>query len=106
MKKINKTIINNEEIFLKKDWLGWRTIEPIRHPETNQFLWKNFFSKKGFVLLLILILILSFTYLAFKEGINNYREVMKNPCKFCKDYKDIFLDTEFNINISSEKWET
>jgi len=107
MKKLKKVVVDGEEVFLKKDFLGYRVVEPLRDPETKEFLWKNFLSKKGFIMLLILVLILSFTYLAFQEGINNYREVMKNPCKFCTDCEDIFKDNQDswinNVNISIEE---
>jgi len=100
-------IPRGEKIYAKKDFLGWRIVEPIRDPETKEFIWKNFLSKKGFIMLFILLLIFAFTYLAFQEGINNYREVMKNPCKFCIDCEDIFKDNKDswvnNINLSSKE---
>lgn len=75
-----------EKVYLKKDFLGWRVVEPVIDPETKKFVWKNFFSKKGFFNLLVIILILATLWLAFKEQIANYQAVMQNPDLFCKQY--------------------
>ena len=78
----------DEKIYLKKDFLGWRVVEPIKDPETGKFIWKNFFSKKGFFNLAVLLLILAIGYLAFKESIANYETVMQNPCAFCNSCQE------------------
>ena len=78
----------NEEVFLKKDMFGWRVVEPIIHPTTGKFIWKNFLNKKGFVLLIFLLILGGFCWLAFNESINNYNIVMNNPCSFCKDCQE------------------
>ena len=74
---------DSEKVYLKKDFLGWRVVEPIIYPDSRKFIWKNFFNKKGFVILLFLLLLGGLGYLAFKESINNYKEVMTNPCAYC-----------------------
>lgn len=78
----------NERVYLKKDFLGWRVVEPIKDPETKEILWKNVFSKKGFFNLVILLLILGMVYLGYNESITNYKEVMTNPCSYCKDCQE------------------
>ena len=109
MKKIIsvKDIPLDEKVYVRKDFLGYRVVEPLKDPETGKFIWKNFLNKRGFIMLFILLLILSFTYLAFQEGISNYREVMKNPCKFCIDCEDILKDNQNpwtnNINILTKE---
>jgi len=81
-----KTIeIDNERIYLKKDWTGWRVVEPIIEPETRKFIWSNLFSKKGFLMLGILLIILGSLYLAFKEQLANYRYVLEHPCELCSN---------------------
>jgi hypothetical protein len=74
-----------EKVYLKKDWLGWRVVEPITDPETGKFIWKNFFNKRGFIQLGIILLILVFSYFAFQEQLSNWNTVMSNPCSFCSD---------------------
>lgn len=76
---------HEEKIYLKKDFLGWRVVEPIIDPETKKFIWKNFFNKKGFIALLFILMLLGVCYLAFKEQVDNYKRVMNEPCSFCKD---------------------
>ena len=85
----------NEIVYLRKDFMGWRVIDPIKDPITNKFIWKNFLNKKGFVTLGFLLLILLFSYLGFQEQLNNYQTVMENPCNFCEDCNDI-LSKEYN----------
>lgn len=83
--------IENEKVYLKKDWLGWRVVEPLYLKDAEgkvdwkTWSWKNFLNKKGFVTLGFLLLLLLFLYLGFQEQINNFRAVMNNPCSFCID---------------------
>lgn len=72
-----------EKIYLKKDFLGWRVVEPIIDPETKKFILGNFATKKGFFLLAVLIIFLAICYLAFEEQYINYRNVVNNPCAYC-----------------------
>lgn len=78
-------IPEGEKVYLKKDFLGWRVIEPVIDPETNKILWKNLFSKRGIAMLIFILVVLGLGYLGFQEQINNYKLVMDNPCQFCKD---------------------
>jgi len=74
-----------EEVYLKKDWTGWRVVEPIVHPTTKKFIWKNLFSKKGFLFLIVFIIIgLSF-YSDVQRFMKQYNEVLENPCPYCSD---------------------
>lgn len=83
-----KDLPNDERIFLKKDFLGWRVVEPITLD--GKIVWKNVFSKKGLAMLIFILMIMGLSYLAFKEQINNYREVMSNPCSYCEDCRIMF----------------
>ena len=74
-----------EKVYLKKDWAGWRTVEPITDPETKKFRWRGFLNKRGFILLIFIIILLSCSYLAFKEQLTNYKLVTQSPCKFCTE---------------------
>src|SRR3990167_10462809 len=82
---------SEEKVYLKKDWTGWRVIEPIKDPETGIFIWKNFLNRKGFMLLIYIIIIVSLGYMAFREQLYNYKMVLENPCDYCADcnYKNI-----------------
>lgn len=83
--EIKEVEIENERVYLKKDWTGWRTVEPIIEPTTKKFIWKNFLSKKGFLTLGYIIILLLVLWLAFREQLANYHEVVSNPCKYCLD---------------------
>lgn len=81
----------NEEVWLKKDWFGWRVVEPVNHPETKKVIWKNLFNKKGFLMLGILLLLLGLGYLGYHEQIDNYKKVMNDPCSYCSDCQNQVL---------------
>lgn len=73
-----------EKVYLKKDWTGWRVVEPIKD-EKGKFLWKRILlgTRKeraflGFIIFLALI-----SYLAFDEQVANYNLVVNNPCAYC-----------------------
>ena len=82
-------IINTKEIpkedivYVKRDFFGYRVVEPIRDPKTKRVIWKNLFSKKGFLMLGVLLIILASLYLAFREQLANYRYVLGHPCELC-----------------------
>jgi hypothetical protein len=104
---MDKIVHKGETIYLQKDLLGWRVVEPIREPETKVFIWKNFFSKKGFFILGIIILFLLIFYLAFNEQITNYRQVLSNPCDYCSSFKEeSFIKQDINLtnNITNLRW--
>jgi hypothetical protein len=82
---MEKVEVNGEKIYLKKDWTGWRTIEPIIDPETKKFSWKGFLNKKGFLTLGYLLFLLLVLWLAFREQLINYHEIVSNPCNYCFD---------------------
>lgn len=86
--------IDNEKVYLKKDWTGWRVVEPVvlkgedGKIDWSTWNWKNFLSKKGFVTLGILLIIIMTLFLAFHEQLANYKEVTSNPCAFCEAYRN------------------
>jgi len=95
---IKKIEIEGEEVFMKKDLLGWRVVEPIIHPETKKFSWKNFLNKKGFVTLALLLFFLFIFFIAFKEQVANYNIVMNDPCQFCLDCQKYAKDFASSFN--------
>lgn len=77
------------KVYLKKDIFGWRTVEPIKD-ENGKVLWKRMIlgtwrerAFMGFIILLVL-----FSYLGFKEQLNNYYSVMNNPCAYCNSCQE------------------
>ena len=100
--KLKEVNLEGETIYLKKDWTGWRTVDPIKDPHTKKFIWKNLFNKKGLLVLGFILLILGLGYLGFKEQINNYRTVMDEPCKFCKDSIEYQYKDNINPSIPGE----
>ena len=98
---------DDEKIYLKKDWTGWRVVEPIKDPETGEIVIKNVLSRKGFVTLFLLLLFMGILFLTFNEQMTNYKKVMENPCDYCidckeygKNYIDLNDSNGMNINFS------
>ena len=86
----------DEKVYLKKDFLGWRVVEPILD-ENKNIIWANVFSKRGMMALFIILIVLGFGWLAFEEQIDNYNSVMKEPCKYCKDCMSYKVSDEFDF---------
>lgn len=75
----------NEKIYLKRDFLGWRVVAPIKN-EDGSWNWFNLITggKKNLFVLIILLLLVGLIFLAARESIMNYKEVLSNPCAYCK----------------------
>lgn len=71
----------NEIVYLKKDFLGWRVVEP----PTKWYQW-IFGSKRNMFYLLIIIAIAVMLYLGVQELISNYKLIAETPCNYCKAY--------------------
>jgi len=79
-----------EKVYLKKDWTGWRVVEPIVK-DINQPLsfknakWKRILTgttkERAFLGFIIFLAVIS--YLAFDEQLVNYNLVVSNPCAYC-----------------------
>jgi len=83
-------IPNEEKVYLRKDFMGWRVVNPIRDPETNKMNYFNLFfggKKNLFMLIFILVLFLIF-FAGVKELIGNYQAIADNPCSFCADCQE------------------
>ena len=79
-----------EKVYLKKDFMGWRVIEPWKDPETGKINWFNLLTggKKNLYILIGITIILIFIVLAVREQITNFNTVMSNPCAFCVDCQE------------------
>ena len=75
-----------EKVYLKKDFLGWRVVHPIKN-EDGSLNWFNliFGSPSNLVFLIILALVCIGLYFGINELISNYQAVADNPCAFCTE---------------------
>ena len=88
--EVNKIIESSElpigeKVYLKKDWFGWRVVEPWKNPETGKINWFNFLvgGKRGLVFLLFVAFLLFVFYLGVTELIADYKLIASNPCDYC-----------------------
>ena len=97
-----------EKIYLKKDFLGWRVIEPWRNPNGKLNLTNVFFGgKKGIFFLIIVLIIVFLLYFGINELVAQYKIIADSPCDFCTDcfeqtrkvLKDI-NNMELGINLT------
>ena len=79
-------IPQDTKVYLKKDIFGYRVVEPI-WDEGGKLKWKRiiFGTWRERAFLLFIIMLVLFSYLGFQEQINNYYEVLSNPCAYCTD---------------------
>lgn len=69
-----------EKVYLKKDLLGWRVVEP-----PTKFWHYIFGNKRGFINLLIYVVIAMLIYFGVTELISSYEMIAANPCDFCSE---------------------
>lgn len=75
-----------EKVYLKKDFLGWRVVHPIKNEDGTI----NYFnlicgSKSNLVFLLLLLLLATGFYFGVNELISNYKTIADKPCDYCVD---------------------
>ena len=82
-----------EKVYLKKDFLGWRVVEPWKNPETGKINWFNFIfgGKRGLFVIIVLAVILLFFYLGYQEIINDARIIIENPCAYCNSTSKVLF---------------
>lgn len=82
--QVNKNIIEaanlpeGEKVYLKKDYFGWRVVEP-----PTKWYHYIFGSKRNVVFLLFIAVIAIGLYFGILELISAYRDVAANPCNYC-----------------------
>lgn len=82
---------DNENIYLKKDFMGWRLVNPIKNPDmtTN---WKALLigNWRNLITYIVILLIITMTIGAYSHDINKVKELSKgcldNPVAYCKSY--------------------
>lgn len=92
------------KVYLKKDWTGWRVVEPIKD-QNGKFLWKRIFlgTTKERVFLGFIALIVLLGYLAVDEQIDNYKRVMDNPCAYCNSCQEQTRSVIDNMRIGEAR---
>lgn len=95
-------IPEDTKVYLKKDWTGWRVVEPIKD-ENGKFLWKRILlgTTKERVFLGFIFLIALLGYLAFDEQLDNYNRVVNNPCAYCNSCQ--VFNREFIEELNSKQ---
>ena len=82
----------NEKVYLKKDFLGWRNVNPIRN-EDNSINYINliFGGYRSFLSLLFILILIAIFFYGFYEAVNSMRAIVEDPCKACNlaSYKSI-----------------
>lgn len=87
-----------EKVYLKKDWLGWRVVEP-----PTKWYHYVFGSKKTIIMLIGLLLLAGMFYFGINEVISGYKDIAANPCNYCKvcaednmkiEYVDLYYDID------------
>lgn len=79
-------IPEGENIYLKKDFFGWRVVEPIKDPKTGNVNKFNLITggKRSLAVNIIYIVIALLIYAGVNELIDGYKDVAANPCNYCK----------------------
>ena len=65
----------SEKVYLKKDWFGWRVVEPPTK-------WYHYLigSKRNITILLFILVIATFLYLGINEIISHYEQLAAEGC--------------------------
>ena len=75
----------SDKVYLKKDWLGWRVVAPLKN-EDGSWNWFNiiFGGRRNLVMLIILFLLAVLIFFAVKELISvSVANAISNPCELC-----------------------
>ena len=83
--QIKQTEIEGEKIYLRKDFFGWRTVNPIKNDD-GTINWKNLWlgNRKVIIYTVIWLLIMGFIFYGVNEMVSSCRDMAKNPCKYFK----------------------
>jgi len=96
--KIESTEINNEKIYLRKNFLGWKVVYPIKID--GKFNKKNLWlgSRGTIIFTIIFILLMSFIFYGVNEMVSSCRDMAKNPCEYtnldCSNRNNNYTNTD------------
>lgn len=87
MKKIiqAKDLPQDEKMYFRKDWAGYKQVYPVLDPETKKLNWLNLLvgGKRNGVFLLLILILAAVLYLGVNDLISSYKQVADDPCSFC-----------------------
>ena len=101
-----------EKVYLKRDFLGWRLVSPIRN-EDGSYNWFNLIigGKRNLFILGMFMFITLLAIFAYSHDVNAikdfYAEIAHNPTTFCNQYMTNGTNrySELaDINISITQW--
>lgn len=111
MKKIfeARELPDNQNIYFKKDFLGWRIVYPVLKNPNEKFSprninWMNllFGGKRNFVYLILFMVFLALLYRGLYDATKDWREIGEHPCFYCRiQQKDICgysYNSSYNID--------
>lgn len=75
-----------EKVYLRKDFMGWRTVDPWKTPD-GKINWFNFLlgGKRNLFILVVIMVVFGLVYLGILEYTSNLRLIAEEPCAFCVD---------------------
>ena len=89
-------IPENEKIYLKKDFLGWRIVNPIKNDNGKINMINLLFGGwRNFLFLFVILLFISGFIYVYDHDTQELMKVAENPCLYCSFDYDI---TEYNIS--------
>lgn len=98
---MNKGIIEaqdlpeGEKVYLKKDFMGWRVVEP-----NTRWYHYVFGGKKNLYILILILILVAILYLGIQNLISSYKYIAANPCSFCSNFtKPLNLSSLNNFSI-------
>ena len=103
---MEKIILNNEPVYLKRGWLGWKTISPVRNEDGSFNIFNLIFGgKRGLFTLSVYAIIIILLALGFNEVISGCRDAAENPCDYCGLSEDYYLNPEYTnfLRLNGEK---
>ena len=75
----SKDLPEREVVYLKKDWLGWRVVEPITDPITKKvnYLRLLFGSRRTIFTTAIILGLVALFFLGFQEVVSYYQKQLE-----------------------------
>lgn len=97
---MEKIEVKGEQIYLKKDILGWRIVHPVKNPDTGKINYPNliFGGKRNLVMLIIILLLTLMISGGIKELISNYKDIAEKPCKYCNESLNLIPPPQIKVN--------
>jgi len=75
----------DEEMWFKKDWLGYRQVHPIKNKDGTINWWNLLVGgKRNFIFLIIVLVCLGLLMYSYVHDVSVCSAMMENPCEYCK----------------------